>query len=138
MKAYFCNKPRQKLSIPKNDFVNDEIKRLNQQRSRNEHKNHSPKQVLRANKSSSDSNKLRKREADDKYFLPKEEVDLKAKKGDKLSSINLDPLPHVQPIFILDFSRNIENLNKIFSKTNINEKWDNSGGYLNFNDDLNS
>ena len=85
VKAYFCNKPRQKLSIPKNDFVHDEIKRLNQQRSRNEHKTHSPKQVLRANKSSSDSNKLRKREADDKYFLPKEEVDLKAKKGDKLS-----------------------------------------------------
>ena len=85
MKAYFCNKPRQKLSIPKNDFVHDEIKRLNQQRSRNEHKTHSPKQVLKANKSSSDSNKLRKREADDKYFLPKEEVDLKAKKGDKLS-----------------------------------------------------
>ena len=88
MKAYFCNKPRQKLSIPKNDFVNDEIKRLNQQRSRNEHKDYSPKQVLKPNKlSSSDSNKLRKREADDKYFLPKEEVDLKAKKGDKLSSI---------------------------------------------------
>ena len=88
MKAYFCNKPRQKLSFPKNDFVHDEIKRLNQQRSRNETKNHSPKQVLKANKlSSSDSNKLRKREADDKYFLPKEEVDLKAKKGDKLSSI---------------------------------------------------
>ena len=89
MKAYFCNKPRQKLSIPKNDFVNDEIKRLNQQRSRNEHRNHSPKQVLRANKSSSDSNKLRKREADDKYFLPEEEVDLKAKKGDKLSSSSI-------------------------------------------------
>ena len=89
MKAYFCNKPRQKLSIPKNDFVNDEIKRLNQQRSRNEHKNQSPKQVSKANKSSSDSNKLRKREADDKYFLPKEEVDLKAKKGDKLSSSSI-------------------------------------------------
>merc|ERR1712048_689250 len=106
------------MGIPKNDFVHDEIKRLNQQRSRNEHKTHSPKQVLKANKSSSDSNKLRKREADDKYFLPKEEVDLKAKK---------------------DFSRNIENLNKIFSKTNINnEKWDNSDEETKYFDSLNT
>ena len=44
--------------------------------------------------------------------------------------------PHVQHKMlslhncILDFSRNIENLNKIFSKTKINEKWDNSGKVL--------
>ena len=89
VKAYFCNKPRQKLSIPKNDFVHEEIKRINQQRSKNAEKNQSPKPVLKANKVLSDSNKLRKREADDKYFLPKDEVDSKAKKGDKLSSIHV-------------------------------------------------
>lgn len=83
MKAYFCNKPRQKLSIPKNEFVHDEIKRINQKHSRI---NHSPNPV-KAKTVLSESNKLRKREADDKYFLPKEEVDLKAKKGDKLSFI---------------------------------------------------
>ena len=87
VKAYFCNKPRQKLSFPKNEFVHEEIKRINQQRSKNTHKNQSPKPVIKANKVLSDSNKLRKREADDKYFLPKDEVDLKAKKGDKLSLI---------------------------------------------------
>lgn len=80
MKAYFCNKPRPKLSIPKNEFVHDEIKRINQKHSRI---NQSPKPV----KEKSEFNKLRKREADDKYFLPMEEVDLKTKKGDKLSSI---------------------------------------------------
>ena len=84
MKAYFCNKPRPKLSIPKNEFVHDEIKRINQKHSRI---NQSPKPPVKGKTVLSESNKLRKREADDKYFLPKEEVDLKAKKGDKLSSI---------------------------------------------------
>ena len=83
VKAYFCNKPRQKLSIPKNDFVHEEIKRINQtNRSRNENVKQSPKPIANVI-SNRKSSELIKRESDNKYFLPKDKVDLKARKGDK-------------------------------------------------------
>ena len=122
VKAYFCNKPKPtfETTSPENNFVLDQVRKINRNNSNIKRNNSNiiqQRQNIDNRKRKDDH--IKSLPNDEKFYIPKEPSQQLISKN---KGILILTNPDIEFSCFLAFSANIENLNKVFERTTIEDK----------------